>query len=110
MTWTSCSRCWTIPRPWSGSWTGGSGARMLPGKHGAHPADWVAVVIEIPDTPGALGRLFHDIGAEGVNVEDLSIEHDPSRQYGYLSVAVDPGSVQALADAMRGKGWELHLP
>ncbi|MBO1030120.1 prephenate dehydrogenase [Tessaracoccus sp. SD287] len=89
---------------------GRAGARSLPGKHGLSPDAFVTVTIEIPDAAGALARLFTDVDAAGINVEDLSIEHDPSRQYGYLSVAVDPGSVQALADAMRGKGWELHLP
>ncbi|GAA1393301.1 prephenate dehydrogenase [Luteococcus peritonei] len=87
---------------------GRSGARLLPGKHGAHPADWVAVVIEIPDTPGALGRLFHDIGAEGVNVEDLSIEHDATREVGYLSVEVSPPFAERLRTAMKAKGWALR--
>lgn len=87
---------------------GRSGARLLPGKHGAHPADWVAVVIEIPDTPGALGRLFHDIGAEGVNVEDLSIEHDAKREVGHLSVEVSPPVAERLREAMRAKGWALR--
>lgn len=89
---------------------GRAGARSLPGKHGLSADAFITVTIEIPDAPGALAKLFADIDAAGINVEDLSIEHDPSRLYGYLSVAVDPGSVQALAAAMRGQGWELHLP
>lgn len=87
---------------------GRNGARMLPGKHGAHPADWQAVVIEIPDTPGALGHLFQDIGTEGVNVEDLSIEHDAKREVGYLSVEVSPPVAEKLRSAMRAKGWTLR--
>ncbi|MGA4668449.1 prephenate dehydrogenase [Propionibacteriaceae bacterium Y1923] len=89
---------------------GRAGARSLPGKHGQPAATYVPVTIEIPDAPGALARLFADVGAAGVNVEDLSIEHDPSRQYGYLSVAVEPGSAEALASAMRRRGWDVHVP
>lgn len=84
------------------------GARSLPGKHGTRPADWEAVVVEIPDAPGALARLFADIGAEGVNVEDLSIEHDSSREVGWLSVEVAPDHATRLRSAMTDKGWTLR--
>ncbi|MGO4958417.1 prephenate dehydrogenase [Luteococcus sp. Sow4_B9] len=87
---------------------GREGARALPGKHGAKPVDWESVVVEIPDTPGALGSLFADIGAEGVNVEDLSIEHDAERQVGFLSVEVTPDHATRLRAAMTDKGWTLR--
>lgn len=84
------------------------GARSLPGKHGTHPEDWVAVVVEIPDAPGALARLFQDIGDEGVNVEDLSIEHDAAREVGWLSVEVAPATAARLGAAMKARGWTLR--
>ena len=39
---------------------GRSGARLLPGKHGAHPADWVAVVIETVFAFPGLGRMLFE--------------------------------------------------
>lgn len=84
------------------------GTRALPGKHGALPADWAAVVIEIPDAPGALARLFADIEATGINVEDVTIDHDLDRRVGWLSVAVDPAAAAALEAAMTAAGWNVR--
>ncbi|WP_420175005.1 prephenate dehydrogenase [Luteococcus sp. OSA5] len=88
---------------------GRDGARTLPGKHGSGPVEWESVVIEIPDTPGALAHLFADIGAEGVNVEDLSIEHGSTREVGYLSVQVSPTQAEHLREVMADKGWTLRV-
>ena len=86
---------------------GRAGARSLPGKHGLTPDDFTTVTIEIPDTPGALATLFADIGEAGINVEDLSIDHDPDRRYGWLSVAVDPAAATRLTEAMHQAGWTI---
>lgn len=87
---------------------GRSGTRALPGKHGTNAADWAHVVVEIPDAPGALARLFRDIEAAGVNVEDLSIDHDLEREVGWLSVQVAPERADDLATAMRTAGWTVR--
>ena len=87
---------------------GRTGARSLPGKHGARSREFVAVVVEIPDAPGALARLFVDIEKAGVNVEDVSIEHDPNREVGWLSVAVEPRRADQLRTAMLNNGWSLR--
>ena len=84
---------------------GRAGAAALPGKHGRAASELVSVVVQIPDTPGALAHLFADIDAEGVNVEDLNIEHDPVREAGFLAVAVTPERADPLADALRDRGW-----
>ncbi|MDR0284050.1 MAG: prephenate dehydrogenase/arogenate dehydrogenase family protein, partial [Propionibacteriaceae bacterium] len=84
------------------------GARALPGKHGRTSADYDHVVIEIPDSPGALARLFADVGTAGVNVEDLAIEHDRTREVGYISIAVEPDKAAALARTMSAAGWTLR--
>ncbi|MGJ6979262.1 prephenate dehydrogenase [Aestuariimicrobium soli] len=84
------------------------GALSLPGKHGAPARALVPVVIAIPDEPGSLARLFQDIEAAGVNVEDLQIEHDPERQVGYLAVQVVPEGVDRLTAAMQDAGWQLR--
>lgn len=84
------------------------GARALPGKHGGRSREWESVVIEIPDAPGALARLFADVERAGVNVEDLAIEHDSAREVGFLSVAVSPQRVDALRETMLAAGWTLR--
>ena len=87
---------------------GRAGARSLPGKHGRDRADFVTLTLEIPDAPGALARLFADIGQAGINVEDIAIEHDPSRELGYLAVAVDEAAAERLMAAMGDAGWVVR--
>jgi prephenate dehydrogenase len=65
------------------------------------------VVVAIPDEPGALARLFGDVGAAGVNVEDISIEHDPVREVGYLALSVAPEQADALMQTMLAHGWTV---
>jgi len=88
---------------------GVQGTRRIPGKHGSAPVAYQQVVVAIPDAPGALARLFTDVGAAGVNVEDISIEHDQARQVGYLSLSVTPEQAPGLESAMRQHGWQVQL-
>ncbi len=87
---------------------GNQGTRALPGKHGLAAVQYAQVVVEIPDAPGALARLFRDIEAAGVNVEDVSIDHDLDREIGYLAVQVAPGRAEGLEEAMAAAGWTVR--
>lgn len=87
---------------------GREGTQALPGKHGLAPVDYAKVVVEIPDEPGSLARLFRDIEDAGVNIEDLSIDHDLDRELGYLSVQVSPQRATDLRAAMVAAGWTLR--
>jgi prephenate dehydrogenase len=84
------------------------GTRKIPGKHGAAPMSYSQVVVAIPDAPGALARLFADVGQAGVNVEDISIEHDQARQVGYLALSVAPEQAAGLRTTMTRQGWEVQ--
>jgi prephenate dehydrogenase len=86
---------------------GVAGTRKIGGKHGAAPVRYSQVVIAIPDSPGALARLFADVSAAGVNVEDISIEHDPVREIGYLALSVAPEQADALVETMLSHGWTV---
>jgi prephenate dehydrogenase len=86
---------------------GVDGTRRIPGKHGAARVPYEQVVVAIPDEPGALARLFGDVEAAGVNVEDIAIEHDASRQVGYLTLSVQPERADGLAVVMRDGGWTV---
>lgn len=87
---------------------GQSGARKIAGKHGHQMMETTAVVVEIPDAPGALAKLFGDVEAAGVNVEDLSVEHDPAREVGFLSIDVAPDRAEQLRVSMRNHGWSVR--
>lgn len=84
-----------------------AGTQRIPGKHGAPPVDYAQVVVEIPDAPGALAQLFADISEAGVNIEDISIEHDPVRRVGSLSLAVQPQRRDELVTLMDESGWRV---
>jgi len=84
------------------------GTHKIPGKHGSAPVEYSRVVVAIPDAPGALARLFTDVENAGVNVEDISIEHDQIRQVGYLALSVAPGQAAGLVAAMSEHGWDLQ--
>jgi len=86
---------------------GVAGTRKIGGKHGAAPVNYSEIVVAIPDSPGALARLFADVSAAGVNVEDVSIEHDPVLQIGYLAMSVAPEHTDALVDTMLSHGWTV---
>jgi prephenate dehydrogenase len=85
-----------------------AGTRKIPGKHGAAPVAYAQVVVDIPDTPGALARLFADVSDAGMNVEDVAIEHDQVRQVGYLAVSVRPEQADNLETMMRQRGWDVQ--
>ena len=86
---------------------GVAGTRKIGGKHGAAPVRYSEVVVAIPDSPGALARLFADVSAAGVNVEDISIEHDPVREIGYLALSVAPEQADGLVETMLSHGWTV---
>lgn len=86
---------------------GAAGTRKIAGKHGAAAVRYSEVVIAIPDEPGALARLFSEVSAAGVNVEDISIEHDPVREVGYLALSVAPQHADALVETMLSHGWAV---
>ena len=77
--------------------TGVTGAARVPGKHGAPHTEHRAVVVNIPDRPGALAELFADVAAAGANVEDMRIDHSPGRPVGHVELAVKP--------ELRRSGW-----
>ena len=85
---------------------GNQGVARIPGKHGGD-ARYATLVVQVADTPGELARLLTEIGEEGVNMEDLRIEHSPGAQIGFAEIAVVPESATALADALEARGWQL---
>lgn len=84
---------------------GHAGRALLPGKHGGAAVALSTVDCMIPDSPGALARLFTDIASAQINVEDLRVEHAPGAPAGVARVAVRPDERDRLLAALRVAGW-----
>ena len=85
---------------------GNEGVARIPGKHGQKRA-FEVVTVQVADRPGELARLLAEIGEEGVNLEDLRIEHSPGAQLGFAEVSVLPERAAGLSAALEGRGWTL---
>jgi prephenate dehydrogenase len=88
--------------------SGNAGHARIPGKHGSAPTAYATVTVLVPDEPGALGRLFHDIGEAGINLEDLHLEHGIGAPVGLAELAVLPAAAEPLSSALLQRGWRVH--
>jgi prephenate dehydrogenase len=86
---------------------GNLGRGRIPGKHGGTPTRYAVLTVLVPDAPGSLGRLFADIGAASVNVEELALEHAPGRAVGLVEVSVLPSVRDTLEHALQAQGWHV---
>jgi prephenate dehydrogenase len=85
---------------------GNQGVARIPGKHGSD-ARYASLVVQVADEPGELARLLTEIGEEGVNMEDLRLEHSPGAQIGFAEIAVLPEVAATLSEALQARGWQL---
>ncbi|PZQ87751.1 MAG: prephenate dehydrogenase [Leifsonia xyli] len=85
---------------------GNDGVARIPGKHGQDKR-FATLVVKIDDRPGQLARLLTEIGEEGVNMEDLRLEHSPETRVGFAEIAVLPEAAHPLATALEARGWTL---
>jgi prephenate dehydrogenase len=87
---------------------GNTGHDRIPGKHGAAPTTYAVVTVLVPDRPGELARLLHDVGDAGVNLEDLHLEHGLGQPFGLAEISVVPAVAERLAQELEARGWRLH--
>ncbi len=87
---------------------GNAGHARIPGKHGSVPTVYAVITVVVPDRPGELARLLTEVGEEGVNLEDLRIEHEFGRRVGVAEIAVVPTVAEPLREALQGRGWTVH--
>ena len=88
---------------------GNAGHARIPGKHGQAPTAYSSVVVLVPDEPGQLGRLFHDVGEIGVNIEDLRLDHAQGQPFGLAELFVVPAVLGHLIDSLTERSWRLHV-
>ena len=81
--------------------------RALPGKETITGA-LVELHLPIPDRPGVLAEVTTTVGAAGVNIEDLGIEHAPEGGRGSLRLAIIGFKPAGLArEALEAIGYEV---
>lgn len=86
---------------------GNAGQARIPGKHGGAPRRYAEVQVLVPDTAGSLGRLFSDVGAAGVNIEDFAMEHSAGQSAGIAMLSVSPAAAQPLEETLEEGGWRV---
>ncbi len=86
---------------------GATGRGRLPGKHGGAPVAATTVAVLLADREGELARLFADIQAAGVNVEDVRIDHAPGRPSGLVELDVVPSAAAELRHRLVSLGWTV---
>lgn len=86
---------------------GNAGQARIPGKHGAPPQSFATIGVIVDDRPGQIARLLAEIGEEGVNLEDLRMEHSAGHQVGLVEVQVLPGRRDHLVEALTWRGWKI---
>lgn len=81
--------------------------RALPGKETITGA-LVELHVPIPDRPGVLAEVTTTVGAAGVNIEDLGIDHAPEGGRGVLRLAIIGFKPAGVArDALETLGYEV---
>jgi len=86
---------------------GNQGIARLPGKHGSRNTAYSSVTVMIDDKPGELARLLNEVGAAGLNIEDLKLDHATGAQVGLVELAVLPSIETKLVDTLKSNGWRL---
>jgi prephenate dehydrogenase len=87
---------------------GSAGHMRIPGKHGGSPAAYECVAVMLADSPGELARLFAAAGDEGINTEDVRIEHILGRPSGLVEVFVSQDRGDTLRQALRARGFDVR--
>ena len=87
--------------------TGNAGVSRIPGKHGGLRKEYDVVTVLVPDSPGELARLLADVGAAGINLEELDLTHAPRQPVGLAAISVLRGLREELEAALTAQGWRL---
>ena len=86
---------------------GNTGAGRIPGKHGGARRAYDVVTVLVPDRPGELARLLTDVGAAGINLEELELAHGAHQPVGLAAISVVAGTRERLEAALGAAGWRI---
>ena len=85
--------------------SGNDGVARIPGKHGGDAESFCRITVLVPDEPGELARLLTDMGEEGINLEDLRLEHSLGQRMGLAHVSVMRADEHRLTEMLEKRGW-----
>ena len=88
--------------------SGVAGTQAIPGKHGEPARPMASVWVSVPDRAGELARLFAEAVESSVSIEDIRIDHDPTRPQGLVELVVDASRAEELLTALESGGWTTH--
>ncbi|MFC8208791.1 prephenate dehydrogenase [[Kitasatospora] papulosa] len=80
---------------------GRAGQRRVPHKRDAQQGSYVTVSVLVGDQPGELARLFTDVSAAGINIEDVFIDHAPGQVTGLVEMLVTAEAAERLTRRLR---------
>lgn len=86
---------------------GRAGVARIPGKHGGAARRYAEITVFVPDKPGELARLFNEVGAAGINIEDVQLEHATGARLGLATIAVLPARAHEFVSHLEDKGWRV---
>lgn len=81
------------------------GRRKLPLKGDRGPGDPVTLEIPVPDRAGVLAEITTALGALGINIEDLRVEHAGAG--GVVQVVLDRADVRPAATMLADRGYRV---
>jgi len=88
---------------------GDRGVARIPGKHGGAPSRYREIEVLIPDEPGALGRLFSELGESSINIEDFVLEHSAGALAGVARVMIDPAVADRCVADLQERGHVVGM-
>ncbi|MEU9129833.1 prephenate dehydrogenase [Kitasatospora sp. NPDC048540] len=83
--------------------TGAAGRARIPPPAATGRAATLGVVVS--DRPGELGRLFSDVAAAGVNIDDVRLDHLSAGPGAAVRLTVPAATALHLTDRLREGGW-----
>ena len=86
---------------------GNTGSARIPGKHGGARRSYDVVTVLVPDRPGELARLLADVGAAGINLEELELAHGAHQPVGLAALSVAGGARERLESELAALGWRI---
>jgi len=89
--------------------SGAEGRKLVAGKHGQIPRNYIHLQIVIDDSPGVLAKLFALCGSVKINIEDLHLEHSPNQETGLITLSVAPEDHVILADELTRQKWRFFI-
>jgi len=85
---------------------GNRGRALVPVKRGSTDVDFAVVRVRVADRRGQLAAVLVAASAAGIDVEDVRVEHLPSRASGVIELVVAAGRLDDARARLASAGWD----